>query len=133
MSSEYPVPLIILLAHAYYEDEFGHDEMVSWADQLGVDRFELSSVFGSEDHVKRHFRRRATQRSSLSATPQPKSVLRRALAIAYAHGQIELDVLLCWAEEAGLTRVEAGEAIRLAAELAYGASRQVPYGMGEAA
>lgn len=132
MSTDHPNPLITLLAHAYYDEQMNYDEMASWADDLGIDRRELSSA-RNEDCSYERVRRQAEQRSPLSAAPQPRPSIRYALAVAYAHGRVELDALLRWAEEAGLTRSEAGEAMRLAADLAYGPRRHLPYGAGEAA
>jgi hypothetical protein len=132
MSIEHPEPLVTLLAHAYYEEQMNYEEMASWAELLEVDVRQISSEIGSEDYSYQRFGRLAGQRTPLTAASQPFPTLRDAFAIAYAHGQIELDVLLRWAEEAGLTRSEAADAVRMAAELAYGPSRHLPYGMGEA-
>lgn len=128
-ASSQPDPCVIVLAYAHRSGHIDYEEMTFWAADLGIERHELVNVFGSDSFEEDNFARRAERRSPLAAEPQPREVVRSALATAYAHGRIEFDDLLAWAEELGLARGEVIPLIRLAGGLAYGPGRRRPYGV----
>jgi len=128
-TSQHPDPCVILLAYASRSGHIEFEEMESWAAELGVERSALLAAFGSESLEEENFARRGERRSPLAARPQTGDVLRQTLATAYAHGQLELDDLLSWAEELSLAKREVAAVLREAAELAYGVDRRRPYGI----
>jgi hypothetical protein len=128
-TSDQPNPCVILLAFANRSGHIEFEEMTTWAAELGIEQRELINVFGSEGFEEENFARRAERRSALAAAPQSGEALGVAVATAYAHGRIELDDLLAWAEELGLGRAEVSSVMRLAADLAYGPRRRRPYGV----
>ena len=128
-TSQHPDPCIILLAYAHSSAHIEFEEMESWAAELGIERSDLIEAFGSQSLEEENFARRGERRSPLAARPQTGDILRQTLATAYAHGHLELDDLLSWAEELSLAKREVAAVLREAAELAYGADRRRPYGI----
>ncbi len=128
-ASDQPDPCVIVLAYAHRSGHIDYEEMTFWAADLGIERRELVNVFGSDSFEEDNFARRAERRSPLAVEPQPREVVLSALATAYAHGRIEFDDLLAWAEELDLARGEVTTLIRLAGRLAYGPARRRPYGV----
>jgi hypothetical protein len=131
-ASSQPDPCVIVLAYAHRSGHIDYEEMTFWAADLGIERRELMNVFGSDSFEEDNFARRAERRSPLAAGPQAREVVLSTLATAYAHGRIEFNDLLAWAEELALGRGEVTALIRLAGKLAYGPGRRRPYGVAVA-
>ena len=123
-------PCAILLTYANRSEHIDYEEMVSWAAELGLERSDLLGAYGMDGAQAETFVRRGERRSPMAATPQPRDIVRLVLATAYAHGRLEFDDLLSWAEELRLDREEVVVVMRLAADLAYGPGRRRPYGPG---
>jgi hypothetical protein len=127
MSTESCVdPCAILLTYAHRSEHIDYEEMVSWAAKLGLERSDLLGAYGDDGFQEETFVRRGERRSPMAATPQPRDIVRLVLATAYAHGRLEFDDLLSWAEELRLDREEVVAVVRLAANLAYGPGRRRP-------